>query len=182
MLKPQDIAVTLKYALLQDQYPSFEQVAQSLGMTASNVHLSVKRSIAAKLLEQPGKRSIKPIRTHILEFLIHGARYAFYAERGAPVRGTPTAHAAAPLQAHFNADNNPPVWPDPHGTAFGPSLQPLFKTAAFAAERDPKLYELLALTDALRAGKIRERTLAQDYLKKRLLEDNWSRSTSTEIN
>ncbi len=174
MLKPQDIAVTFKYALLEDQYPSFEQIAQSLGATASNVHLSVQRCIAAKLLEQPSQRVIKPIHSHVLEFLIHGARYAFYAERSAPTRGVPTAYAAAPLKAHFNADNNPPVWPDPHGTAFGPGLSPLFKTAAFAARQDLKLYELLALTDALRIGKIRERTLAQDYLKKRLLEDHWN--------
>jgi hypothetical protein len=173
MLKPHDIPVVFKYALMQDQYPTFEQVAKALGMTASNVHLSVQRSLEAQLLEQPGKRDIKAIRSHLLEFLTHGARYAFYAERGALMRGTPTAHAAPPLNALFTVDKTPPVWPSHNGTAFGTSLQPLFKTAAFAVQNDPKLYELLALTDALRAGKIRERKLGAEYLKKRL-EGDWS--------
>ncbi len=173
MLKPQDIAVILKYVISHQDYPTFEHIAQSLGMTASNVHLSVQRATHAKLLEQPSKRTITPNRSHILEFLTHGARYAFYAKKNGMARGTPTAHAAPPLSTQFNPDPNPPVWPDPNGTAYGPSLEPLFKTAPFAAQQDPKLYELLALVDALRDGKIRERKLAQDYLKKRL-EGDWS--------
>lgn len=171
MLKPQDIGVVLKYTLVQDQYPTLEQVAHSLGMTASNVHLSVQRSIQAKLLEQPHKRMIRPIRSHILEFLIHGARYSFYPQFGGLTRGTPTAHAAPPLNHLINPDPTPPVWADANGTAYGPSLQPLWKNAAQAAQKDSKLYELLALVDALRGGKIRERKLAQDYLERRLKGD-----------
>ncbi len=173
MLKPHDLAVTLKYLISYEEYPTFEQIAQTLGMTASNVHLAVKRSIQAKLLEQPSKRSIKPIRSNILEFLTHGVRFAFYPERGGMARGTVTAHAAAPLNTIFNIDSIPPVWENPKGDTFGATLEPLFKTAAFAAEQDPRLYELLALVDALRIGKTRERKLAGEYLKKRL-EDNWS--------
>ncbi len=173
MLRSQDIAVTLKYLLVHEQYPTFEEIAQTIGMTASNVHLAVKRSIEAKLLEQPSKRSIKPIRNNILEFVTHGARFAFYPERGGMARGMPTAHSAPPLSAVFMPDLTPPVWEDANGNAFGTTLEPLFKTAAFAAQQDPKFYELLALVDALRIGKTRERKLAADYLKKRL-EDNWS--------
>lgn len=36
-----------------------------------------------------------------------------------------------------------------------------------AARRDPALYELLALVDALRGGRARERKLAQDELARR---------------
>lgn len=173
MLKPQDLAVTLKYILNQDDYPTLEHVAHNLGMTTSNVHLSVQRSIQAKLLEQQSTRIIKPIRSHILEFLTHGARYVFYPKHGGMTRGTPTAHAAPPLNQIINQDNTPPVWADANGNAYGTSLEPLWKNAPYAAQQDPKLYELLALVDALRDGKIRERKLATEYLEKRLKGD-WS--------
>ncbi len=173
MLKPQDLAVTLKYVLNQDNYPTLENLAHSLGMTTSNVHLSVQRSIQAKLLEQPSPRIIKPIRSHILEFMTHGVRYAFYPSHKGMTRGTPTAHAAPPLNHIINQDNVPPVWTDENGTAYGTSLEPLWKNAAYASQQDPRLYELLALTDALRIGKIRERRLASEYLEQRL-KGNWS--------
>ena len=173
MLKPQDIAVVFKYTLLQDQHPTLEQIAQSLGTTPSNVLLSVRRSVAAKLLEQPNTRTLKPIRRHILEFLVHGVRYVFYAKRGELTRGMPTAFAAEPLKQHIVQNTTPPVWADANGTAYGSSLEPLWKNAPFAAAQDEKLYQLLALVDALRDGKIRERKLAGEFLEKRLTED-WS--------
>jgi hypothetical protein len=37
-----------------------------------------------------------------------------------------------------------------------------------AARSDPKLYELLALVDAIRVGRARERKLAESELEKRL--------------
>ena len=37
-----------------------------------------------------------------------------------------------------------------------------------AAKSDPKLYELLALVDTLRVGRARERTMAEEELRKRL--------------
>ena len=50
----------------------------------------------------------------------------------------------------------------------GPSLSPLHRGASEAALADPALYELLALQDALRVGRTRERTLAQRLLSERL--------------
>jgi hypothetical protein len=47
----------------------------------------------------------------------------------------------------------------------------LHKGAPQAAIRDPKLYELLALVDAIRGEKIRERSMAVDELTKRINED-----------
>jgi len=45
---------------------------------------------------------------------------------------------------------------------------PLYTAAPRAARKDPKLYELLALTDAVRGGGTRERTVALRRLEKRL--------------
>ncbi len=80
----------------------------------------------------------------------------------------PTAYAAPPLSEHISSEDLPPVWPDPDGTVRGLALEPLYRTAPQAAKADPKLYQLLALVDALRMGRARERKLAEDELKQRL--------------
>jgi hypothetical protein len=50
----------------------------------------------------------------------------------------------------------------------GLTLEPLHKAAPKAARQDPVLYELLALIDALRDGRARERQLAERELTARL--------------
>jgi hypothetical protein len=45
-------------------------------------------------------------------------------------------------------------------------VEPLFKAAPDAARREPRLCELLALVDALRAGRARDKALATARLKK----------------
>jgi hypothetical protein len=50
----------------------------------------------------------------------------------------------------------------------GYALEPLFETVPLAALEDEKLYELLALVDAIREGRVRERSLATEELVKRL--------------
>lgn len=83
--------------------------------------------------------------------------------------GLEPAHAAPPLKELLaDASEPPPVWPHPNGTARGPSLAPLFPSAPGAALEDPALYELLALFDALRAGRAREREMATRLLEERL--------------
>jgi len=83
-------------------------------------------------------------------------------------RGMPTAHAAPPLSEEIMGDDLPPVWPDPEGTVRGETLEPLYRTVPMAARNDPQLYELLALVDAIRIGRARERNLAEKHLKERL--------------
>jgi len=60
------------------------------------------------------------------------------------------------------------VWPDPKGNEIGQSLKPLFKSVPDAARRDPELYDLLALVDAIRLGNPRESKFAQQLLEKKL--------------
>jgi hypothetical protein len=54
----------------------------------------------------------------------------------------------------------PPVWPHPKGGVRGVALSPIHRAAPEAALKDPKLYELLALLDAIRTGRAREREIA----------------------
>jgi hypothetical protein len=80
------------------------------------------------------------------------------------VRGLPTAHSAAPLKGLLSGGGDALVWADPEGTIRGESLAPLHPAAPFAARNDPRLYEALALLDAIRAGRARERNLARQKL------------------
>lgn len=92
-------------------------------------------------------------------------KYAFPAFRGEATRGMPTAYAAPPLSAAISPGGDlPPVWPNAEGTVRGLTLEPLHKAAPKAAKQDPLLYELLALLDALREGRARERQLAESEL------------------
>jgi hypothetical protein len=103
------------------------------------------------------------------EFVILGLRYVFPPERRSLTRGLPTAGSAPPLVAKLARGDEPPiVWPDPDGPARGEGLLPIHPAAPAAARRDSRLYELLALADALRIGRARERKLATEELKARL--------------
>ena len=99
-------------------------------------------------------------------FLEHGLKYVFPQRPGAIVRGVVTAHSAPPLKEIIISDETY-VWPYAKGTARGQSIHPLYSSAPSAAIRDPELHSLLALVDALRVGRARERALALAELKKR---------------
>ena len=104
-----------------------------------------------------------------MEFLSHGFKYVFPPARGSLARGLPTAAAAEPLKSRFLDDGDPPeVWPYVEGKVRGISLVPLYKGAPKAALRDPKFYVVLALCDAIRGGRTRERNLAIELLGKEI--------------
>lgn len=169
MLKPQDIVVLLKLCgYLSGKRPSYSVMASELGMSASEVHSAVKRLCQSRLIHGLEMEE-RPNLTAVEEFLIHGVKYAFPAERGSLTRGIPTSYAAEPLCRLITPGNEPiPVWADPTAKTRGIELVPLYKTVPIAAKRDPKLYERLALIDALRDGRARERNMAEQELKKSL--------------
>jgi len=158
-LKPHDLVAALKLAVGPSL--TYPQLAVALSLSLSEAHGAVKRSQAAGLLLSDRQ----PNRPAILEFVIHGVRYAFPPERGGITRGLPTAHAAPPLAELIVQDNDPvPVWPDPQGEARGASFKPLYRGAPRAARADAKLYQCLSLIDAVRGGRARERNLAKEHL------------------
>lgn len=163
--KPQDIVVLLKI-LLMDQKVSYSALAYELSMSPSEVHAAVKRAGVAGLIDVDS-RTVK--RRPLLEFLVHGVKYAFPAVRGGVTRGMPTAHAAPPLLGLLSGEDDlPPVWPSAKGHIRGYELKPLYRTVPTAASVDSELYEILALVDAIRSGRARERKLAAEELKKRI--------------
>ena len=168
MLYSVDIAVLLKLSLPGASKLSFQKLAEDMNLSPSEVFASVKRaSVSGLLSEYARSKVVKPVA--LLEFMQHGMHYAFPAELGQPTRGIPTAYAAEPLKSVLqSSDDLPPVWPCAEGKVRGYSFAPIYKHAAAAALKDPKFYELLALTDSLRDGRVRERKLALEELSGRL--------------
>lgn len=167
-LKPQDLLFLLKLIVIEKKQWSFNKLSIELGMSPSEVHAAAQRSLAARLAVKEGNDIRVNVR-NLEDFLLHGMQYVFVPERGELNRGMPTAYASAPMDAYFAEVNEPPpVWPDPEGEVRGESFSPIYKSAPVAARNDPKLYELLALVDAIRGGRAREREIAKKELKKRL--------------
>ena len=165
-LKPQDIVILLKLVTIGEQPWSFSSLANEIAMSQSEVHSGIKRATSARLFDSYRK---VPILRALLEFLVHGVQYAFPPDKGHLTRGLPTSYAAPPLSSLIvQSDEPPPVWPTPEGTVRGYEFSPLFRTVPKAAAHDNDLYELLALVDAIRDGRARERELAVKELTKRL--------------
>jgi hypothetical protein len=178
-LRPQDIVVVLKLLEKRQQAWTYAKLGEELFMSASQVFRSVDRAEVARLLDTrslpppPGWAADHPIswpnRGNLKEFLVHGVKYAFPVQRGGLVRGIPTAHAAPPLNQHIaESFEPPPVWPCAEGSARGTEFSPLYRNVPKASQRDPKLYELLALVDAIRDGRAREREIAIRELTSRI--------------
>lgn len=164
-MRPHDIVILLKIAAKGSQNWLMKDLAIELGISASEVSESINRSVQAGLLAKDKKRLM---RSALLEFLQYGLTYVFPQQPGALARGIPTAHSAPPLNK-FIESNELYVWPSAKGNARGQAIEPLYSSVVTAIEKDKLLYELLALVDALRVGRVREKQLAMEELTKRLL-------------
>ncbi|HEU4459823.1 MAG TPA: hypothetical protein VFR90_11925 [Methylibium sp.] len=169
-LKPQDLLVLLKVAAHPPQRWTYAALGEALAMSASEVHGSVKRAVASGLAVAPSRGEWSPVRPNLLEFVLHGVRYVWPATAGPVKRGVPTAFAVEPLAELLTATpKEAPVWAHPNGSAKGPTLSPLYRTAPQAALADAALHRLLALLDALRIGRARERSLAAKLMEAELM-------------
>ena len=107
---------------------------------------------------------VRPHSHNLVEFALHGAKYAFPAVKLPLVIGVPTSHSAPAFTGVFATGSTDFVWPHPNGSVRGVGVDPLHPSVPFAAMQDAKLYEMLALFDALRVGKARERGMALERL------------------
>lgn len=169
VLRPQDLVVLLRLSLEQGPSPTYAELGSELGLTASEVHAGLERAALAQLARKDKRGKASVVREALRIFVQHGARYCFPAIRGEMTRGVPTGYAASPLRNQIvQPDEPPPVWPYKHGSVRGAAFYPLYPTVPEVAERNPSLYELLALFDAVRGGSTRERGLALPLLDARL--------------
>lgn len=172
-LKPQDLLTTLALTLprFESATWAYSELASTLGLSVSEANAAVRRAAEAGLMTSGTKRGAKPkpVRRALLEFVDHGVRYAFFVHPGESTRGTPTAHSAPPLSALLDTSGEAAlVWPDARGKMRGQAVVPLYPTVPHAARAAPELHELLALVDALRVGRARDRALASRELARRI--------------
>ena len=163
-MRPHDIVILLKIAAKGEKPWNMKDVSIELGISASEVSESLNRSSIAGLITKDKKRLMK---SSILDFLEHGLRFVYPQIPSSRVRGMPTAHAAPPLVSEIMS-SEPYVWPYGEGKVRGESIEPLHPKVPEACLKDSILYEFMALCDALRVGKAREKKLAVEALKKRL--------------
>ena len=164
-MRPHDIVVLLKIVTMGDGNWYGKDLAQQLFISNSEISESLNRSAIAGLLSQDKKKVMKK---SLIEFLEYGLPYVFPTQPGAITRGVATAHAAPPLNSLISSSEGY-VWPSATGSAKGQALEPLHQKVPEACKADQKLWELLALADALRIGRVRERKLAVEELSKRVL-------------
>jgi hypothetical protein len=163
-MRPHDIIILLKIAAMGNRNWLMKDLSYELGISASEVSESLNRSAIAGLLFPDKKRILK---LALLDFLEFGLRYVYPQRPGALVRGIPTAHSAPPLNNVIVSDE-PFVWPYGEGYVRGQAIQPLHPKVPEACLKDAEFYQLMALCDSLRVGKVREKNLAIEELKRRI--------------
>ncbi|MCF7902776.1 MAG: hypothetical protein K9M19_05060 [Candidatus Marinimicrobia bacterium] len=164
-MRPHDIIILLKIAIKESNTWTLRELGIELEVSFSEISESLNRSVLAGLLAED-KRTL--MRQALVEFLMFGLKYVFPQKPGSTVRGIKTAYSAPPLSDIIQYDEKI-VWPWPEGMDRGVSIEPLHPKLPGVCVKDKRLYELAALTDALRMGGSRERQLAAEELRKRLL-------------
>lgn len=120
----------------------------------------VRRSAAASADAASPDNPVRVQAQALAEFALHGAKYAFPGVRLPLAVGVPTSHSAPAFAGVFAPGSTDFVWPHPNGSVRGIGVEPLHPSVPYAAMQDARLYELLALFDAVRVGKARERNMA----------------------
>jgi DNA-binding Lrp family transcriptional regulator len=166
-MRPQDIVIIFSILMMNKENWMAKEIAEITKISTSEVSNSLERLRRAKLLSRNGR---EVNRMSLYEFVRYGLKYVFLVEPGTLVRGIATAHTAPPLK-HLVVQGNDPgyVWPYSEGKDRGLAIEPLFKSVPEIVGNQPELYEMLALLDAIRIGRARERTFAETELEKRIL-------------
>jgi predicted transcriptional regulator len=167
VMKGQDVLVLLKLVVIGGREFRIHALARELGISASELSCSIRRSILAGLIDPVDRGCIRPA---LLEFMLHGFRYVFPVKPGEITRGMPTAHSA-PLLKDKIVSKIDFVWPLTGGQVRGQAIKPIYKSVPVAAHNDPILYELLALADAMRVGSTRERNMASEVLEEMIMRE-----------
>lgn len=166
-MRPQDVPILLKIISFERANINWKMkdLARDLGISPSEISESLNRSYHADLIDYY-KRHVFRLALH--EFVVYAIRYVFPQRPGPMIRGMRTAHSAPPINKVIRSSDNY-VWPDTEGDARGQAIKPLYPTLVRASKQDEFLYAGLALIDALRVGRVREKNIAKEELEKMIL-------------
>lgn len=160
-MRPLDIVVLLKIIALKHSDWKQKDLASWLNISASEISESLNRSELAGLIDETKQ---KVMSRALFEFLIYGLKYVYPQRPGPITMGMPTS-ISAPVFSNLVVAADKFVWPDPEGDTRGQVIEPLYETVPAACRKDPILYELLALIDSIRIGRVREVETAKQRLK-----------------
>ena len=164
-LKPQDTVLALRYwSLKQDKLDSsVRDIAESIGISASEVSKGTKRLVAARLVVERDARVFAEAGA-LLEWLGYGVRYAYPQESVGYGRGMATSWNCPVLKSEMVAPIPAFVWPVSGGGTDGALIKPFHGSVPVAASKDERLYQVLSLLEAIRGGKPRELAIARNIL------------------
>ena len=167
-----DVVVALALRVLErrnQEFVGYAELSRLLCISTSETYKSTRRLILSRLVIFD---TVKPILGPLYDYVVYGVPHAFPGNFGGPSRGIATAWAAEPLVKTFPQGNDlPPVWPWAEGNVRGFVVEPLHPKVPQAVRNLPELYEFLALVDALRVGRARDREMARKRLKELLSHD-----------
>ena len=162
-MRPQDIVILLKIIAKGDNPWQNKDLAAELYISPSEISESLNRSAMAGLIDADQRKKV--YRQSLMEFLEHGLHYVFPAIPGTLVTGIYTAHSHPFMQLEFKTESLHYVWPYAKGEVIGLSIQPFYKEQVKAVQEDEQLYQMLALIDVIRVGRVREMKYAIAKLK-----------------
>ena len=164
-LKPQDTVLALKYWSLKrdNRDSSVRDIAESIGISASEVSKGAKRLVAARLVVERDARMFAESGA-LLEWLSYGVRYAYPQESVGYGRGIATSWNCPVLKSEMVPPTPALVWPVAGGDREGALIKPFHQSVPVAASKDEQLYQVLSLLEAIRGGKPRELAIARALL------------------
>ena len=164
-LKPQDTVLALKYwSLKRDKLDSsVRDIAESIGISASEVSKGTKRLVTARLVIERDARVFAESGA-LLEWLSYGVRYAYPQESAGYGRGMATSWNCQVLESEMIPPTPALVWPVSGGDAEGALIKPFHESVPVTASKDERLYRILSLLEAIRGGKPRELAIARNIL------------------
>ncbi len=167
MLKPSDLALLLLIVAYEDEQEDWHQrrLATALQLSLGGINQALQRLARTQLYDAHFRRVQ---RAHLREALQTGLRFIYPTPPGEIAHGLPTAASASPLKEALGPGTQAYVWPHEQGTLRGLAVVPLTPGVVHAAKNNPRFHEYMALVDALRVGRARERAKAQAILADRL--------------
>lgn len=161
-LRPGDVVVALQVALCPES--PLAQLADGSARSVGEVHNAIARLKHAGLMAAEGRCvELEPL----LQFIRWGVPFAFPPAIGGNSIGVATATLGERATKGTDAQAHPEfVWASAAGTLRGAALTPLHPRVPEIAERNPRLYALLAAVDLVRVGGTRERAAASNAIER----------------
>lgn len=163
-MKAQDILIALKIVSYEDDDWRIIDLAYNLRISASEIHAGIKRMHEANIMHM--KKHI--VKDNLLEFIVHGVKYAFPAVPGMDSRGISTSHGSGFFPNILSKGDDLYVWPYENGSSKGSSIAPLYRSVPYFVLEDAFMYKYLSYIDAMRIGRERERLYAENEMNKLL--------------